>query len=136
MTDRFTEWELPAMEHNKLTKWNWMVSRPENLILGKNVDIGAFTYIAAHHGVIIETNVQIGSHCAIYSLNTEDDTKGLVTIKQGACVGSHVVIFPGVTIGMDAKVGAHSLVKRDIPDGELWWGIPCKFVKKIEKQSS
>lgn len=126
MKDRFKGWQPPEIKHNVLTKWNWMVSRPEKLTLGKRVDIGAFTYIAAHEGVILEDDVQIGSHCAIYSLNTEDGTKGTIRIKQGACIGSHTVILPGVTIGKGAKVGSQSLVKCDVPDNEVWFGVPAK----------
>ena len=60
--------------HAVPTKWHWVVWHPENLTIGANVDIGAFTAIFAHHGVTIEDDVQIGSHCSIYSLNTINST--------------------------------------------------------------
>ncbi|MCD6108941.1 MAG: hypothetical protein J7J89_05705, partial [Thermoplasmata archaeon] len=47
----------------------------DTLELGKYVDIGAFTYINARYGVEIEDNVQIGSHCSIYSHSTIDNKK-------------------------------------------------------------
>lgn len=97
--------------HAVPTKWHWVVWHPENLTMGQNVDIGAFTAIFAHHGVTIEDNVQIGSHCSIYSLNTINNTKGAVYIRKGACIGSHCVILPGVTIGPGVLVKAMSVVK-------------------------
>jgi UDP-2-acetamido-3-amino-2,3-dideoxy-glucuronate N-acetyltransferase len=30
-------------------------------------------------------------------------------------------------------VGAGSLVTKDIPDNELWFGNPAKFIRKLEK---
>ena len=116
-----------------MTKWSWMCQHAEKFRLGKNTDIGAFTYINAKHGVEIEEDVQIGSHCSIYSENTIDGTKGKIIIKKGAKIGSHTLILPGVTIGISSVVGAHSLVKKDIPDNCLAFGIPAKVKKNNDK---
>ncbi len=74
--NRFKNWKQPKFDAKNLTKWNWVCQYHQNLKLGKNTDIGAFTYINAKYGVVIEEGVQIGSHCAIYSENTIDKTKG------------------------------------------------------------
>jgi acetyltransferase-like isoleucine patch superfamily enzyme len=37
----------------------------------------------------------------------------------------------GVTIGENAMIGAGSLVTKDIPDNELWYGSPAKFIRKL-----
>ena len=79
--DRFKKWKKPRIKHGKLTKWNWMVQHPKNLILGENTDIGAFCYVNALNGVVIEQDVQIGSHCAIYSVSTIDNKVGKVKRK-------------------------------------------------------
>ena len=95
------------------------------------IDIGAFTYINAKFGVVLVDNVEIGSHCSIYSVSTIDNKKGKVTIKKNACIGSHSVVLPGVTIGENSIVGSMSLVNKDIPANEIWVGCPAKFIKKI-----
>ena len=117
---------MPTFDEHDMTKWHWVCQYRDKFHLGKNTDIGAFTYINAKFGVTIETDVQIGSHCAIYSHNTIDNTQGPVVIKTGASIGSHTVIFPGVTIGKNAKIGAHSLIKSSVPDNAVWAGIPAK----------
>jgi acetyltransferase-like isoleucine patch superfamily enzyme len=129
MTDRFDNWKPPLIEHGKLTKYNWMVQHPEGLSLGQHTDIGAFTYINARHGVTLEEDVQIGSHCAIYSLSTIDDKAGPVVLKKNARIGSHSTIMPGVTIGENAVIGAHSFVNRDIPANSIAYGVPATVVK-------
>ena len=129
--DRFKEWESPKIEDGKLTQWNWMVQGKDNLQLGEKTDIGAFTYINAKFGVEIQNNVQIGSHCSIYSENTIDQKTGRITLKEGCCIGSHSVILPGVTVGKNSVVGAFSLVKSDLPDGVVAVGVPAKIVRKI-----
>ena len=101
----------------------------ENLKLGKETDIGAFTYLNAKYGVEIQENVQIGSHCSIYSWSTIDDKKGRVTIRKNAKIGTHSVIMPGVTIGENAIVGACSFVTDDIPDNAVAYGMPAKVTR-------
>ena len=127
---RFKHWQKPTFDETGMTKWNWMCQYSENLEIGKQSDIGAFTYINAKYGVVIETEVQIGSHCAIYSDNTMDGNKGRVVIKKGAKIGSHTVILPGVTIGERAVVGAKSLVKKDVAAGAVVAGVTAKPLKK------
>jgi acetyltransferase-like isoleucine patch superfamily enzyme len=132
MNDRFNDWEYPQIEDGKPTKYNWVVQHKDNLELGYKTDIGAFTYINAKNGVAIEDYVQIGSHCAIYSISTIDNKEGRIVLKKNCKVGSHSVIMPGVTVGENAVVGAMSFVNRDVPDGCVAVGIPAKVIKKIE----
>jgi len=128
---RFLDWEYPEIEDGKPTKYNWVVQHKDNFKLGYKTDIGAFTYINALHGVIIEDFVQIGSHCSIYSISTIDNKEGQVNLKKNCKIGSHSVIMPGVTIGENSIVGAHSFVNCYIPDNVVAVGVPAKVIKKI-----
>lgn len=123
------KWKPPLVKHNKLTKWNWMVQNPRGLKLGKNTDIGAFTYINALAGVEIGKEVQIGSHCSIYSVSTIDNKTGKVVLEENCCLGSHSTVMPGVTIGKNAIVGAHSFVNKNIPPGSVAFGVPVRIVR-------
>lgn len=127
--DRFKNWKPIEIHEGKLTPWNWMVQGAKKLRLGLKTDIGAFTYINAQSGVIIEDYVEIGSHCSVYSRSTIDNKQGKVILKEGCCVGSHSTIMPGVTIGKNAVVGAHSFVNADIPDNAIAYGVPAKIVR-------
>lgn len=129
---RFRKWDYPEIEEGKLTKYNWMVQNKENLKLGYKTDIGAFTYINAKNGVTIEDHVQIGSHCAIYSVSTIDRKKGPVILKRNCRIGSHSVIMPGVTVGENSVVGACSFVNKNIPDDAVAVGIPVKILRNFK----
>jgi acetyltransferase-like isoleucine patch superfamily enzyme len=133
MEERFKNWQQPKIKEGKLTKWNWMVQHKKNLKLGKETDIGAFTYINAKYGVVIEDGVQIGSQCSIYSISTIDDKRGKVVLKKNCKIGSHSLIMPGVTIGENSIVGAFSLVNKDIPANVVAFGIPAKVVKNLKE---
>ncbi len=125
MDERFEKWQFPEIEEGRPTKYNWVVQHVHNFSLGYKTDIGAFTYINAKHGVTIEDFVQIGSHCAIYSVSTIDDKSGSVKLKKNARIGSHSTIMPGVTVGENAVVGAHSFVNQDVDDGSVVAGVPA-----------
>lgn len=127
------KWIKPIIKHSRLTKYNYIVQYPENLKLGKNLDIGTFSYINSHYGVKIDDNVQIGSHCAIYSHSTIDDKKGQVILEKNCKIGTHSTIMPGVTIGENSVIGAYSFVNKSVPKDEIWVGVPAKFKSKIKK---
>ena len=129
--ERFKDWKMPEIEEGKLTKYNWMVQHVSGLKLGFRTDIGAFTYINAKNGVEIEDMVQIGSHCSIYSVSTIDNKEGKVVLRKNCKIGSHSIVMPGVTVGENSIVGAHSFVKEDVPANVVAIGRPAKVVRKL-----
>jgi len=128
---KYRGWKPPNFDEMGFTKWGWMVQYSENLKLGKFVDIGAFTYINAKYGVIIDDFVQIGSHCAIYSISSIDGKKGKVVIKRNARIGSHCLIMPRVTVGENTIIGAFSFVNKDVPANAVAFGIPVKVIRRL-----
>jgi acetyltransferase-like isoleucine patch superfamily enzyme len=131
---RFKDWKYPKIEEGKPTQYHWVVQHKNNFVLGYKTDIGAFTYINAKHGVVLEDFVQIGSHCSIYSISTIDHKEGQIVLKRNCRIGTHSVVMPGVTIGENSIVGAFSFVNQDIPDNVIAMGTPARVVKKIGKK--
>jgi len=62
--------------------------------------------------------------------NIQSDYHG-VTILDGARIGAGCTIIPGATIGREAKIGAGSLVTKDIPDFKRAIGNPVIIGKDI-----
>ncbi len=115
-----------------MTKYNYIVQYPENLKLGKNFDIGEFTYINSSKGVKIGDNVKIGSHCSIYSHSSIDKKMGPVILKNNCKIGTHSTIMPNVTIGENSIVAAYSFVQKNVPKNQIWGGIPAKPISKLK----
>ena len=44
-----------------------------------------------------------------------------------------MIVFPGVSIGAGAVVGAGSVVVRDIPAGVFAAGNPCRVIREVER---
>lgn len=134
MKKRFKNWKKPAIKEGKLTKYNWLVKNKKNLKLGNKTDIGAFTYINAHSGIIIEDYVQIGGGSKIYSIDTISNKKGKIILKKNCKIGANSVVLPNIIVGENSIVGACSVVKygTNIPKNEIWAGTPAKKIGIIK----
>jgi maltose O-acetyltransferase len=55
-----------------------------------------------------------------------------VTIGSDVWVGGGAIVCPGVTIGARSVIGAGSVVTRDVPEGVVAAGNPCRVVRKVE----
>jgi maltose O-acetyltransferase len=56
-----------------------------------------------------------------------------VDIGADVWVGGGAIILPGVRIGTRAVIGAGSVVTRDVPDGVLAAGNPCRVIREIRE---
>jgi len=122
---RFKKWIKPIIKSGELTHWHWKVDHADMLVIGRNVDIGSFCYLNAKNGIVIENNVQIGSHTSIYTESTIDNKAGPVILKKNCKIGAHSVIMPGITIGENAIIGALSFINKDVPANAIYYGIPA-----------
>jgi len=115
---RFENWLFPKIKEGQPTKYHWIVQHKDKFRLGK-------------YTVTLEENVQIGSHCSIYSCSTIDDKSGPVTLKKNCRIGTHSVIMPGVTVGENTVIGAFSFVNTDIPADVVAYGVPARVIRKL-----
>ena len=97
--------------------------------IGNRVKIQAFTFIPT--GVIIEDDVFIGPRVTF--TNDKHPPSGsqnwkTTTIKSGASLGASVTVLPGVTVGQGARIGAGSVVTKDIQDKVVACGVPARVM--------
>lgn len=133
--EKFANWQYPEIPEGQPTRYGWLVQHVPNLKLGFRTDIGAYTYINAEYGVVIEDEVQVGSHCSIYSASTIDGKMGEVVLRRNCRIGTHCVVMPGVTVGEGAVIGAFSFVTTDIPENCVAVGVPARVIKTKVKAS-
>lgn len=57
-----------------------------------------------------------------------------ITIGNDVWIGGNTVVNPGVTIGNNVVIGSGSVVTKDIPDGVIAYGNPCRVQRKITKE--
>jgi sugar O-acyltransferase (sialic acid O-acetyltransferase NeuD family) len=106
--------------------------------------LGAGTVVLA--GVVMTADVDVGAHVGVMpqAVLTHDDrledfttvgagarVAGAVHVAQGAYLGAGCLIRENRTIGPGALVGMGAVVTRDVPGGEVWAGVPARFIRAV-----
>lgn len=116
---------------------------------GYNIEIGENFY-TNHNCIILDgarvsfgDNVFIAPNCTFstagHPLDTEQRNRGLeyaypITVGDNVWFGASVTVLPGVRIGSNTVIGAGSIVNRDIPDGVVAAGNPCRVIRRITEE--
>ncbi len=117
-----------------------------NVTLGSNIHISAHVSLYGAGGIVMEDFTGVSPYSAIFSAmddfsgeyligpihkeNKINVHHGQVVLKRYSQVGTHCVIFPGVTIGEGSVLGAMTLANKDIPEWGIYIGKPATFLKK------
>ncbi len=61
------------------------------------------------------------------------DLFGEIKIGNNVHIGMDTVIMPGITVGDNCIIGCGAVVTKDIPSGEIWGGVPARFIKTVDE---
>ena len=130
-------------------KGNVVVTAPFYCDYGVNISVGENFY-TNHNVTILDgakvtfgDNVFIAPDCVFstagHPIDTEQRNLGLkialpITVGDNVWIGTNVSVLPGVTIGSNVVIGAGSVVNRNIPDGVIAAGNPCRVIRKITEE--
>ena len=130
-------------------KGNPVITAPFYCDYGFNITIGENFY-TNHNVTILDgakvtfgDNVFIAPNCVFstagHPIDSEQRAKGLeiarsITVGNNVWIGANVSVLPGVTIGSSSIIGAGSVVNKDIPEGVIAAGNPCKVIRKITEE--
>jgi len=97
--------------------------------------IGRRVFIDHGMGVVIGETVIIGNDVLIYqqvTLGGVSTSKGKrhPTIEDNVVIGTGAKILGNITIGSYSKVGANSVVVRDVPSNSTAIGIPAHVIQR------
>ncbi|SCU94542.1 LAFA_0F22452g1_1 [Lachancea sp. 'fantastica'] len=128
---------------------NFLIEQPFYCDYGTNIHIGDNVY-SNHNLTILDVvdvrignNVLFGPNVGLYTaghpLDPQRRIDGLefalpITIEDNVWIGGSVTILPGVTIGKNSVIAAGSVVVKDIPEGVVAVGNPCKVLRKISER--
>lgn len=119
------------------------IHRPDNIKPFKNLIIGEKVYLG--HNIIIDltskvsidnytafgANCQIWTHTGDWTQNKNDEKEEInpVIVGKSCIIYSGAIISQGINISDFARVGAGSVVVRNIQQREFVAGIPAKLIR-------
>lgn len=127
---------------------NILIEPPFRCDYGRNITVGDNFY-ANYDCIILDVcEVKIGSNvmfgprvclfAAAHPIYSEVRNSGLeygrpISVGDNVWVGGCVTVNPGIEIGSDVVIGSGSVVTKNIPDGVVAAGNPCKILRKINE---
>ena len=104
-----------------------------NISAGDNVTIHRNVLIDDRGEVVIGNNASISDYANIYSHahaveDINDVSLGKTVIGDNTRVTYHSTVFSGVKLGHDAMLGSHGVANKDIPDFEIFGGVPARKI--------
>lgn len=114
---------------NDCSVWYSAVLRADvdRIVVGNEVNIqdGAVIHQSNGAPVVIEDHVSIGHLAMIHGC----------TIRKNALIGMQATVLDGAEVGENAVVAAGAVVLQNtrIGAGELWAGVPARFIKMAEE---
>jgi acetyltransferase-like isoleucine patch superfamily enzyme len=122
-----------------------VVAKEGDIKLEAGANIGSYCRIATQSGIRIGESTLVGAYTYIgpgnHVIDSSDPTPmiargmeklGGVDIGANVWIGAKATILDGVKIGDGAVIGAHSLVREDVPPHTIVAGTPAKVIRKIE----
>ena len=115
-----------------------VVWAPWNLEIGDCVGIASGTLCHSMARIKLGDQVVISQGAKLYtgSHDYEDPRFPLeirpISVGDNAWIAAEAFIFPGVTIGEGAVIGARSVVTKDMPARMVCAGNPCRPIKPRE----
>ncbi|MBP9818196.1 acyltransferase [Candidatus Shapirobacteria bacterium] len=108
--------------------------KPSGITIGNDSAIGNRCFLDGRAPLTIGNHSSLASEVMIYNdehninSNKYENSFGSVTIGDYVFVGPRSIILPNVKIGNGAVVAAGAVVTKNIPDFEVWGGIPAKKI--------
>lgn len=112
--------------------------------LRSHIHISSFCSLGGRAGIVMENFSGLSAGVRIFSASDDysgefmtnptvpeeytNVQEGVVYLREHAIVGANSVILPGIEIGKGAAVGAISLITKNVPEFEIWAGIPAKKI--------
>ena len=97
--------------------------------IGKRVFIDHGTGVVIGETTIIEDDVLIYQGVTLGGVSLEHG-KRHPTVKRGAVIGAGAKILGNIIIGEYSKIGANSVVVKEVPDNATAIGIPAHVIEK------
>ena len=61
------------------------------------------------------------------------DKVGSIELFENCFIGTSTILMPNCSVGKNSVIAAGSIVTKNVPDNEVWGGIPAEFIMTTEE---
>jgi len=79
-------------------------------------------------------NVNVGA--GTITCNYDGERKHPTVVEDDVFIGSDTMLVAPVKVGKGAKTGAGAVVTRDVPPGQVVYGVPARSKQEREKNKN
>jgi serine O-acetyltransferase len=127
----------PGFGRKVLEKGYWLAFRITETLTGisipKSVEVGPGLKIWHFGNIFVHPYSVIGARCTLrqgVTIGNREDDGPTPVLEDDVELGAYAQVLGGITIGRGAKVGAMSVVLRDVPPGAVAVGIPARIIER------
>ena len=103
--------------------------------IGRRVFIDHAFGVVIGETAIIEDDVLIYQGVTLGGVSLDRGVKRHPTVKRGVVIGGGAKVLGNITIGENSRIGANSVVVKDVPPNSTAVGIPARVVTKGKDKS-
>lgn len=110
------------------------------ILLGDRVFVGKGVEFNCRKQIRVGDDAMIAAGCRLIDcdhgtrpdalMRTQEVSCEGISVGKGAWLGAAVIVLKGVSIGDGAVVGAGSVLTKSVPAGEIWAGVPARFIRQ------
>lgn len=109
------------------------------ITIGNGTSINRKCYLDGRGSIYIGNNVSISPEVCLITADHEANSRNFsyrvrnIRIGDYVWIGTRAIILPGVIIGKGAIIASGAVVTKDVPNFEIYGGVPAKFIGKREE---
>jgi serine O-acetyltransferase len=141
---RFGRWNdrrPPGVSRWLLDRLYWLLFRLVETLTGvsftKATEIGPGLRIFHFGNIFVHSGVRMGANCTLrqgVTIGNREEGGPVPVVEDEVDFGAYAQVLGGIRIGRGARIGAMSLVLRDVPPGYTAVGIPARLIPPREER--
>ncbi len=133
----------PGLRRKLLERWYWLLFRFTETLTGisipKSAEVGPGLKIHHFGNVFVHAGAKIGANCTLrqgVTIGNDGTEDAIPVIEDDVEFGAYAQVLGAVRVGRGAKLGAMSLVLRDVPAFAVVAGVPARVVGRVQTTST
>ena len=121
---------MQASQRLRLTPFAMLFNKLTPCIIGRGADFGPGFVLIHSQGVVINTGVRGGENVFIeHQVTIGAEKRQAPVLGSDIFIGAGAKVIGSVHIGNRVRIGANSVVTKDVPDGATVVGVPARVIK-------